>query len=157
MQGFLKLAMARRNLPAYALSDLSYHEYFDAVTVVAARSNSDGDEDEDGEDTVSDVHWKLTSPHSESLQTEDTKRSSSTLTQRKRKSSTDGSEDTDEADPAKLQQQQLDLQNSTIMWFSSLPPSDLRQAQKNFRSGKNANMAATISMRKSDTHTAFVV
>lgn len=136
--------MARRNLSAHVLSDLSYHEFFDAVTVVAARSNiSSGDDDED---TVSDVRWVLTSPNSGSPQTEESKSSSvsSTMKQRKGKSSDNDTEDTAvKTDPVKQQQQQLDLQNSTIMWFSSLPPSDLRQAQKNFRSGKNG-MASEI-------------
>ncbi|GAB9475049.1 hypothetical protein Gpo141_00012156 [Globisporangium polare] len=133
-QGFLKLAMARRNLSAHALSDLSYHEHFVAVTVVAARSNNDDDD----EDTASDVRWTLTSPNSDSNpQPADTKSSSSTLTQRKGKGGADDTKSTADADPAELHRQQLDLQNSTIMWFSSLPPSDLRQAQKSFRSGKN--------------------
>ncbi|KAF1333178.1 hypothetical protein FI667_g3007, partial [Globisporangium splendens] len=136
--GFLKLTMARRNLPAHALSDLSYHGYFDAVTMVAAQTSeltNDAEEQDEGDDNGIDVvQWILTSPGRDATEIASAK-NASLLTQRKGKANATEQTAADDEEASRLQQQQQELQNSTIMWFSSLPPNDLRQAQKHFRSG----------------------
>lgn len=139
--------MARRHLAPHALSDLSYHEFFDAVTVVAPRSGhedtDDGDDnknDDGNRDKASEVHWRLASPDTTdaSASSEHSNAPTATaLTQRKGKSA-DTDMDASESTAADSQQQQRERQNATILWFSSLPPSDLRQAQTHFRSGTSA-------------------
>ncbi|KAF1795085.1 hypothetical protein GQ600_4296 [Phytophthora cactorum] len=81
-QGFLMLTKAKLRLPEHALTEISYHEEFEASRV--ATLDSEG-------------NWRL-----------------------------------QDAPETKAQAKRS---TSTLLWFSSLPPSDLRQAQKQFSNG----------------------
>lgn len=120
-QGFLKLAMARRHLPAHALGELSFHETFDAATVVLVPTGS--------RDT-----WQIVQAggpeQPQALKT------STTLTHRKKSTQrADAS-----ASGRQHEEDRVQTTQDAILWFSSLPPNDLRQAQKLFASGASSHL-----------------
>ncbi|EEY62972.1 uncharacterized protein PITG_14592 [Phytophthora infestans T30-4] len=98
-QGFLMLTKAKLRLQEHALSEISYHEEFEAFRVVVLDSEG---------------NWRLQ----------------------------DASEVKEEATDTKARN------TDTLLWFSSLPPSDLRQAQKQFSSGLQALLVAAASAHK---------
>jgi hypothetical protein len=120
-QGFLKLAMARRHLPAHALGELSFHEAFDAVTVVSAPIGAHDS-------------WQIV--RAGGPEQPQAPEASATLTHRKKTA-----QRTDES-ASGSQHEETGAQSTrdTILWFSSLPPNDLRQAQKLFASSASSRL-----------------
>jgi hypothetical protein len=98
MKGYLKLAAAKLTLPAHALSEISYKEYFSSVMMI---SNNSVD----------------------SLASIDSTKTSDLFFRRC---------------PAPIESREPkhdDPNQDPIMWFSSLPPQELRRAQKDFKKG----------------------
>ncbi|KAG6613957.1 choline-phosphate cytidylyltransferase B [Phytophthora cinnamomi] len=122
-QGFLKLTKARLRLPEHALSEISYHEEFEAYRVVTLDSEG---------------NWQL---RDAAEAVGDTSEGSS-LHHR-------NAGNNKEEDPAAAARNSVRPSGAdTLLWFSSLPPSDLRQAQKQFSSGLQALLVAAASAKK---------
>ncbi|KAE8896415.1 hypothetical protein PF005_g10506 [Phytophthora fragariae] len=122
-QGFLKLTKAKLRLPEHALSEISYHEEFEASRVVALDSEGkwhlrDAAEAFDGKSDGSSLHHRRAGKNKE------------------------------EEGPVNATGISARPSADTLLWFSSLPPSDLRQAQKQFASGLQALLVAAASAKK---------
>lgn len=121
--------MARRHLPAHTVSELSYKELFEASYGVL------------DDDTALRVTTRVASKPNGAHEPEEVMMSSSPkqsngLSQRhnrgdspKKTAANPSSASSPPSSPGKK------AQNDTILWFSSLPPNDLRQAQQQFHSG----------------------
>ncbi|KAG6977382.1 hypothetical protein JG688_00000402 [Phytophthora aleatoria] len=100
-----KLKQAKLRLPEHAMTEISYHEEFEASRV--ATLDSEG-------------NWRLQDAPETKVQAKsggDSLRHRRAGTVEEPRSSNAGGN------------------TSTLLWFSSLPPSDLRQAQKQFSNG----------------------
>jgi hypothetical protein len=112
--------MAKMNLPAHTVSELSYKDDFESALRVVAESDG----------TLSTVKAsELTS----STDANDGNSSSSTTTKRRKETASKAYDETKAA--ASTLSSRAKEEDAAIMWFSSLPPANLRLAQKNFRSG----------------------
>ncbi|KAF4143877.1 putative GPI inositol-deacylase [Phytophthora infestans] len=118
-QGFLMLTKAKLRLQEHALSEISYHEEFEAFRVVVLDSEG---------------NWRLQDASEVKVVGK-----SGDDSLRNRKAGKSGQE---EATDTKARN------TDTLLWFSSLPPSDLRQAQKQFSSGLQALLVAAASAHK---------
>ncbi|CEG43165.1 uncharacterized protein PHALS_13379 [Plasmopara halstedii] len=114
-KGFMILTKAKQRLPEHALTEISYHEEFTASRVVVL--DSDG-------------FWQLQDASKGSLQ----KVKDNAVRNRRASKNVTNAESS-----------QARLHLDPLMWFSSLPPSDLRQAQKQFISGLHALLVAAAS------------
>ncbi|CAI5733274.1 unnamed protein product [Peronospora destructor] len=123
-QGFLMLTRARMRLPEHTLSEISYHGEFEASRVVTLDSEG---------------NWRLHNA-SEVEELNVTKKSGD-ATLHHRRAGTSYPDD----DPVSSK---TGLDASTLLWFSSLPPSDLRQAQKQFSNGLQTLLLAASSAQK---------
>jgi hypothetical protein len=118
------LTKAKLRLPEHALTEISYHEEFEASRVVTL--DSDG-------------NWRL----QDASEAADEKSGSSALHRRR------AGKHRQEDDPAKTASKNGRSGNGTLLWFSSLPPSDLRQAQKQFSNGTKLLGTAFVGHRVS--------
>ena len=105
------LTKAKMRLPEHALSAISYHETFEASRVVTLDSNG---------------NWRLQNA-SEAEEVDATQESEDATLHHRRA----GTSDQDD----KAVSSKIGLDSCTLLWFSALPPSDLRQAQKQFLKG----------------------
>ncbi|TMW69255.1 hypothetical protein Poli38472_001411 [Pythium oligandrum] len=129
-QGFLKLTMSRMTL-GNAISDLSYKDEFEAALYVT--------EERDHSLTLS--RGPVETKHAgDDGETDENAEQESTLIRRKRTGS-----DVQEERPRRSS---TSLEDAAIMWFSSLPPQNLRLAQKHFRSGLHALVSAAMAARQ---------
>ena len=103
-------------LPPHTLSENSYHEEFEASTVVTL--------DSDGK-------WQLQDVSEGDRQKVDEKSEGATLLRRRRAGGSYQDEDRD----SEMSKKHTGSESDTLLWFSSLPPSDLRQAKQQFSSG----------------------
>ena len=126
IQGFLLLTKARMLLPPHTLSEVSYHEEIEASSVVTV--------DCDGK-------WRLQDASEAKRQKADEKRRGATLVHRRKAGPSNGEAKRDGAASSKS----TGVDSDTLLWFSSLPPSDLREAKKQFSSGE-------LVFRGSDMH-----
>ncbi|KAG7398374.1 hypothetical protein PHYBOEH_011175 [Phytophthora boehmeriae] len=124
-QGFLKLTKARLRLPPHAISEISYRETFEASRLV-------------GED--SEGVWRLRDVFEEE-ESEVDKSGKSSLHRRAGKTN----KEAEAKDTVPINRK--DPQADTLLWFSSLPPSDLRQAQKQFTSGTKVSLLLLLNER----------
>ncbi|KAG6964189.1 hypothetical protein JG687_00006125 [Phytophthora cactorum] len=100
-----KLKQAKLRLPEHALTEISYHEEFEASRV--ATLDSEG-------------NWRL---------------QDAPETKAQAKSGGDSLRHRRAGTVEELRSSNAGGSTSTLLWFSSLPPSDLRQAQKQFSNG----------------------
>ncbi|KAL3663219.1 hypothetical protein V7S43_011628 [Phytophthora oleae] len=123
-QGFLMLTKAKLRLPEHALTEISYHEEFEASRLVALDSEG---------------NWRLQDASEIKEQKTDKKKNS--LHRRAGQSKEQEETTSTGSNTAKSKA-------DTLLWFSSLPPSDLRQAQKQFLSGIQALLVTAASAKK---------
>lgn len=134
-QGFLKLAMARMRLPAHALTELSYKEEFAASLKVT---------DHEG-DWIIPEHKGV---KQEGKAASPTAVSSTRLVHRKKASQSPESALSEKRQATETKDEDGTHQStSTLLWFSSLPPNDLRDAQKQFVHGLQLLVTAATSVR----------
>lgn len=105
---------AKLRLPEHALSEISYHEELEASRVVTLDSEG---------------NWRLQDATEAKLQKVDKKCGGASLHHRRAGTSNQ------HEDPVNAVSSKTGSNLDTLLWFSSLPPSDLRQAQKQFSSG----------------------
>ncbi|KAG2772967.1 hypothetical protein PC129_g1340 [Phytophthora cactorum] len=117
-QGFLMLTKAKLRLPEHALTEISYHEEFEASRV--ATLDSEG-------------NWRL---------------QDAPETKAQAKSGGDSLRHRRAGTVEELRSSNAGGSTSTLLWFSSLPPSDLRQAQKQFSNGLQALLVTAASVHK---------
>ncbi|KAG1685583.1 hypothetical protein DVH05_007882 [Phytophthora capsici] len=122
--GFLMLTKAKLRLPEHALTEISYHEEFEASRVVTLDSEG---------------NWKLQDALEVKEQKADKK--NNLLHRRAGKSK-------EKEEPTRTESNTTTSKLDTLLWFSSLPPSDLRQAQKLFLSGVHALLVTASSAKK---------
>lgn len=121
--------MARRHLPAHTVSELSYKELFEASYGVL-------DDDTALRVTVRAASKPNGAHEPEEVMMSSSPKQSNGLSQRHnrgdspKKATAPSSASSPPSSPGKK------AQNDTILWFSSLPPNDLRQAQQQFHSGE---------------------
>jgi hypothetical protein len=117
--------MAKMNLPAHAVSELSYKDEFESALRVVAESDG----------TLSTI--KATELMALSGSTGDSSHGdslpSSTMTNRRKENPMNNEELVGAAKTAPSSNAKEE--DAAILWFSSLPPANLRLAQKHFRSG----------------------
>ncbi|KAK1943480.1 Coiled-coil domain-containing protein 115 [Phytophthora citrophthora] len=123
-QGFLMLTKAKLRLPEHALTEISYHEEFEASRLVTLDSEG---------------NWRLQDASEIKEQEADKKNSS--LHRRSGKSK-------EKEEPTRTATDTATSKTDTLLWFSSLPPSDLRQAQKLFLSGVQALLVTAATAKK---------
>ncbi|ETN06156.1 hypothetical protein, variant [Phytophthora nicotianae INRA-310] len=119
-QGFLMLTKAKLRLPEHALTEISYHEEFVASRVVALDSGG---------------NWRIQDASEETVQ----ERSSGDSIRHRRAAKNCQEEP---------RNTNVGMNTDTLLWFSSLPPSDLRLAQKQFSNGLQALLVAAASAHK---------
>ncbi|CAI5736570.1 unnamed protein product [Hyaloperonospora brassicae] len=128
-KGFLLLTKARMLLPPHTLSEISYHEESEASIVVTV--------DWDGK-------WRLQDASEAKRQKVDEKRRGATLVHRRKAGPSNEEAKRDGAESSKS----TGVDSDTLLWFSSLPPSDLREAKKQFSSGLQALLVAAASAQQ---------
>ncbi|KAL4139184.1 hypothetical protein PRIC2_002682 [Phytophthora ramorum] len=126
-QGFLKLTKARLRLPDHTLTEVSYHEEFEASRVVTLDSEG---------------NWRLRDASKVKVDTTSGGDSCSSLQHRR------VGKDGQDEEPVATVSSNTRLNADTLLWFSSLPPSDLRQAQKQFASGLQALLVVASAAGK---------
>ncbi|CAI5706777.1 unnamed protein product [Peronospora effusa] len=123
-QGFFMLTKAKMRLPEHALSEVSYHETFEASRVVTL--DSDG-------------NWRLQNASKAKVLNVNKKSGDAMLHHRR------AGRSYEDEDPVSSK---IGMESDTLLWFSSLPPSDLRQAQKQFLNGLQAVLVAASAAQK---------
>ncbi|KAI9917322.1 hypothetical protein PsorP6_013099 [Peronosclerospora sorghi] len=113
-KAFLMLTKAKLRLPEHALSEVSYHEEFEASRVVTL--------DMEG-------NWTLQNAIEAKAQEAGNTGDGASLHSRY------AGRHTLDKDSETLVDRRAPIDSDTLLWFSSLPPSDLRQAKKQFSSG----------------------
>uniref|UniRef100_A0AAV1TTY4 Vacuolar ATPase assembly protein VMA22 n=1 Tax=Peronospora matthiolae TaxID=2874970 RepID=A0AAV1TTY4_9STRA len=127
-KGFLLLTKARMLLPPHALSENSYHEEFEASSVVTLDSHG---------------KWRVQDAMEGDRQKVDEKSEDVTVLRHRRARGSYQDEDRGR----EMSKKHTGSDSDTLLWFSSLPPSDLRQAKQQFSSGLQALLVAAASAR----------
>ncbi|KAG7392833.1 hypothetical protein PHYPSEUDO_014320 [Phytophthora pseudosyringae] len=123
-QGFLMLTKAKLRLPEHALTEISYHEEFEASRVVSLDSEG---------------NWRLREASEARLQGVGEERGGESLHHRR------AGKDHKEERSTSAGSTKAKPNTDPLLWFSSLPPSDLRQAQKQFSNALQALLVAAAS------------